>query len=134
MEKYKELKEIINKAVLDGRAKKPGHGTCCTCADCGFYNEECICPTYCLKDVMVAIGKNQEKWRENQWFTWVFFIYEKMGTLQSPWAGAHAYSHDKGWALLSDHEQAPIGWFLNNDDLDFQDEQTKKFLIDLLVC
>ena len=36
---------------------KPGHGPCCTCQDCGYYHDDCVCED---NEIITAI-KNLEK-------------------------------------------------------------------------
>ena len=28
---------------LEGQFRKPGHGNCCTCQDCGQNHDDCVC-------------------------------------------------------------------------------------------
>ena len=79
---------------------------------------------------MIAIGKNQTKWRKNNWFTWVFPVYEGMG-IGNNWAGFHAYSHKDGFAMLSNEDNCPIGWLLGKP-LDDQSPETISFLNSIL--
>ena len=37
--------------------RKPTHGSCCTCQDCGYYHDECVCGD---NEIIIAI-KNLEK-------------------------------------------------------------------------
>jgi len=37
--------------------RKPTHGTCCTCQDCGWYHDECICGD---NEIIEAIKKLQK--------------------------------------------------------------------------
>ncbi len=34
--------------------KKPGHGNCCTCQDCGHYHDECVCEHNEIEDILEA--------------------------------------------------------------------------------
>jgi len=34
--------------------RKPTHGSCCTCQDCGYYHDECVCDD---NEIIKAIKK-----------------------------------------------------------------------------
>ena len=37
---------------------KPTHGNCCTCQDCGYYHDECVCED---NEIIMAIKKLEIK-------------------------------------------------------------------------
>lgn len=84
-----------------------------------------------LADVLLAIGNHQDKWRETNWFTWVFPVAQELGK-SGEWANFCGYSHDKGWALLTNKDKCPVGWNLRADDLEDQSEDTIEFIYSLL--
>ena len=55
----KEL-EIINSIEIKPR-RKPTHGSCCTCQDCGYHHDECVCED---NEIITAI-KNLENEKIN---------------------------------------------------------------------
>ena len=48
----KEL-EVIRSIEIQPHIK-PGHGPCCTCQDCGYYHDECVCED---NEIITAIKK-----------------------------------------------------------------------------
>ena len=54
----KTLKELeIIRSIEIQPYIKPGHGPCCTCQDCGYHHDECVCED---NEIITAI-KNLEK-------------------------------------------------------------------------
>lgn len=84
-----------------------------------------------LADVLFVIGNNQDKWREKCWFTWVFPVAQELGK-DGEWANFCGYSHQKGWALLTNYDKCPVGWNLREDDLSEQTPETINFIHELL--
>jgi len=48
--------DVINSTEIKPHIK-PGHGPCCTCQDCGYYHDDCVCGD---NEIIIAI-KNLEK-------------------------------------------------------------------------
>ena len=48
---YIKKEDLISALIAEGYIKsfekieriKPGHGSCCTCQDCGRYHDDCVC-------------------------------------------------------------------------------------------
>jgi len=60
--KAKEVLNILYALQVIGSTKikphrKPTHGSCCTCQDCGYYHDECVCGD---NEIITAI-KNLER-------------------------------------------------------------------------
>jgi hypothetical protein len=62
MKAGKEIDEMIADKVFGEKFRKPTHGACCTCQDCGYAYEDCICgwSTYLEKawEVLEEMGNS----------------------------------------------------------------------------
>jgi len=48
LEEYSELKSFRHIET-----RKPTHGSCCTCQNCGFDNDECVCLSNEIVDLLI---------------------------------------------------------------------------------
>lgn len=55
--------EIIGQSTIKEH-RKPTHGPCCTCQDCGYYHDECVCGD---NEIITAVQERLRKdWGVNE--------------------------------------------------------------------
>ena len=113
MNNLQQLKEKITKAVIGDKIKKPGHGNCCTCQDCGYYHEDCICLSFTLEDVLISL--HNKSWHESNQEKYL------IGT-----NGMFMF-----WDKNNSHQGTKVYWTLCKS-LDEQSEETINFLNNLI--